>query len=71
VEIIDPAPAVARQVGRVLAQRGWLSAGDAAARGFYTTGDQARFERALRELLGLGDEARRAVWVAGRLDIPK
>ena len=71
VEIIDPAPAVARQVGRVLAGRGWVADGAGSERVFCTTGDAKRFERALRELLGVEMEARRAVWGDGRLNIPK
>lgn len=71
VEIIDPAPAVARQVGRVLTQRGWLAEGEPAGHRFYTTGEPARFERALRELLGMTEGAQRVVWTDGRLDIPR
>lgn len=62
VEVIDPAPAIARQVGRVLEQRGELS-----ARGgqhvFYTTGDPAAFARLLGCLTGCVDGIiRRARW---------
>jgi glutamate racemase len=71
VEIIDPAPAVARQVGRVLAQRRWLVGDAPREQEFCTTGDAEQFERALRQLLGVEEAARGAVWVAGRLDIPK
>jgi glutamate racemase len=71
VEIIDPAPAVARQVGRVLAARGWLADGRTPRHQFYTTAAPERFDRALRGLLGMADEAQRAVWVEGRLDIPR
>jgi glutamate racemase len=67
VEIIDPAPAVARQTGRVLAQRGWTADGHEAEHRFYTTGDAGRFERALRELARINLPARRARWEAGRL----
>lgn len=67
VEIIDPAPAVARQVGRVLAGRGWPAEGGEPRHAFYTTGPAERFGRALRELLGVEEEARRAVWTEGRL----
>lgn len=65
VEVIDPAPAVARQVARVLAQRDWLahSAGRRAHR-FYTTGAPARFQVALYDLLGVKARARRATWGA-------
>ncbi|MEJ5198953.1 MAG: glutamate racemase [Anaerolineae bacterium] len=75
VEVIDPAAAVARQVGRVLAQRGRVgldgdgnrSAEPMAARPtdlFYTTGDPARFAAALEHLLGWRGEVRRATWNA-------
>jgi glutamate racemase len=67
VEIIDPAPAVARQTGRVLAQRGWLADGGEPRHAFYTTGSAERFGRALRELLRVEEPARRAAWVEGRL----
>jgi glutamate racemase len=64
VEIIDPAPAVARQVARVLAQHGWLSPeiGRADHR-FYTTAAPARFQTALAGLLGLAAPVGQAAWV--------
>jgi glutamate racemase len=67
IEIIDPAPAVARQTGRVLAQRGWLHAAPLAAplaapQRFYTTGDPAHFARALADLLGIQTPVLRAAW---------
>ena len=58
VSVIDPAPAVARQTGRVLAQHDWLAAECSAVRRtlqatkqrrtqpahrFYTTGDPSAF----------------------------
>jgi glutamate racemase len=63
VSVIDPAPAVARQAGRVLAQQGWLVE-DAAlpAHRFYTTGDPLRFQVALRDLLDVTTEVRQAAW---------
>ncbi len=76
VEVIDPAPAVARQVGRVLAQRGWPAAdGDAPDAGpeapadrFYTTGDPVRFRAAIHHLLGWQVQVEPASWdTAGRL----
>ncbi len=64
VEIIDPAPAVARQVERVLTQHGWLAAGrPPAVHRLFTTGDRARFEAALQTLLGWRVPARQATWV--------
>jgi glutamate racemase len=63
IEIIDPAPAVARQAARVLAQGGWLADGaSAAGHSFYTTGDAARFASALRELLGRPYTAKQVTW---------
>ncbi len=64
VEVIDPAPAVARQVARVLAQRGWLAGGAAgrAAHRFFTTGSPGAFRQALRGLLGVNAGVRRATW---------
>ncbi len=72
VEVIDPAAAVARQTGRVLAQHGWPP-DDGAARPaasedgvprdlFYTTGDPARFQVMLQRLLGWRAEVRAAAW---------
>ncbi len=75
VDVIDPAPAVARQTARVLAQRGWLDdarpSRSQANRGFarprrslcfYTTGDPARFGVALHRLLGLEAAVCAAAW---------
>jgi glutamate racemase len=66
VEVIDPAPAVARQTGRVLAQRGLDSGRDSTGRHrFYTTGDVTGFKKVIRRLLPVcGDqgEVRKALW---------
>ena len=77
VAVIDPAPAVARQAGRVLAQQGWLVVAEThsthgsdierqqdrrPAHRFYTTGDPIRFQAALRDLLGVTTDARQATW---------
>lgn len=63
VEVIDPAPAVARQVGRVLAQHGWLiNKPGPVLRRFYTTRSPARFRAALHHLLGLRAHVRQARW---------
>jgi glutamate racemase len=59
VTIVDPAPAVARQVHRVLESRDALAVPSAASPGavtYYTTGDAAPFERVIHTLLG--DSAR-------------
>jgi glutamate racemase len=68
VTVIDPAPAVARQVGRVLAQHGWLGsenwvgAETILPHRFFTSGDSVRFQAAVCSLLGLDVDACRAVW---------
>ena len=71
VDVIDPAPAVARQTARVLAQRGWLDGDGACAMKshiFYTSGDPARFGVALHNLLGLEAAVCAAAWASdGRL----
>jgi glutamate racemase len=68
IEIIDPAPAVARQASRVLAQNGGLVPdGDWQDRAFFTTGDTGRFATALRVLLDYPYTAKQAAWSAGGL----
>src|SRR5690606_19892387 len=72
VEVIDPAPAVARQTGRVLAREGWLAvADDEPVHRFYTTGDPAAFARALEHLLGLNTPVEQAAWNAAGTLYPK
>jgi glutamate racemase len=63
VEIVDPAPAVARQTVRVLAGRGELAEeGGVVAHRFYTSGHPGRFQTALRDLVGFDAEVWQAVW---------
>jgi glutamate racemase len=63
VEIVDPAPAVARQTVRVLAGRGWLAEGErTGSHRFFTSGSPDRFRIALGELLGIDSEVERAGW---------
>jgi glutamate racemase len=63
VEIVDPAPAVARQAIRVLAERNELADGaQTAAHRFYTIANPDCFRRAIRELVGLDAEVRQAGW---------
>jgi len=60
VTLIDPAPAVARQVGRVLAQRGLLApAGQPGRHEFLTSGDATRFAEIVRALTGNENEVGR------------
>ncbi len=63
VRVIDPAPAVARQAGRILAQHGWLAAGDAPARTrFITSGDPCDMAALLPTLIGEEGCVEQAVW---------
>jgi glutamate racemase len=83
VTVIDPAPAVARQTGRVLAQRGLEAsplAGSARRRGcvghhlFYTSGDVTTFTTMIGRLFPFaraGAEVRSVRWLAGRLEISR
>jgi glutamate racemase len=63
VEIVDPAPAVARQTVRVLEAHGWLAGGDQpTAHRFFTSGSPDRFRTALSELLGLDAGVEQVGW---------
>ena len=62
VRVIDPAPAIARQVRRVMEQRGLLSSSGEASRVFYTTGDVAGFAQTLKLLTGASGDVRPARW---------
>ena len=68
VRVIDPAPAIARQVGRLLDQRGLRnpSTGPGAVR-FLTSGDPGRLAILLPKLLGETGEVRQVVWDLGEL----
>lgn len=63
VNVIDPAPAIARYVHRVLEQHGLLgSAGQVARHTFYTTGAAGPYRRALERLSGVAGPVRLARW---------
>ncbi|HLF27636.1 MAG TPA: glutamate racemase [Anaerolineae bacterium] len=70
VNVIDPSPAIARQLGRVLAERG-LSAADTriGQHRFCTTGDRAEFARVLDWLLSAEGQIDFMVWRADRLTL--
>jgi len=57
ISVIDPSPAIARQVGRVMEQRGLLLAGGAARHVFYTSGDAAAFAETVRQLAAVSEPA--------------
>jgi glutamate racemase len=63
VNVIDPAPAVARQVGRVLRERGLQSDDERAGeQRFVTSGDLDRYQDILRALVNVETRGRRAAW---------
>jgi len=64
VRVIDPAPAVARQTGRVLAEHGWLAADTAepAPVRFYTSGDPTVTAALLPKLYGQSAPVYAAAW---------
>jgi glutamate racemase len=74
VRVIDPAPAVARQVRRVLEAQGLLipaQAGEPAVRSrFMTTGDASRLESALLHLLDIRTKTSQANWKGKKLKPP-
>ena len=63
VRVIDPAPAVARQVRRVLEGRGLLAERKRAGkRRFLTSAEAVKMEVILPELIGVSLKVRRVVW---------
>lgn len=68
VQVIDPAPAVARQVRRLLEARGLLSSCLAQAPvSFYSTGEPIRLAEMLHSLLGEEHIVQSVLWESGRL----
>lgn len=70
VRVIDPAPAVARQVGRVLADNGIgadpLQSGSVR---YLTSGDPLRMQNLIAQLTGDNARVEQAVWLAGQLKL--
>lgn len=63
VQVIDPAPAIARQTQRLLESRGWLSREtDKAGLHFFTSGDPQQFTALLPRLLGETGPVEQAAW---------
>lgn len=63
VRVIDPAPAVARQVGRVLEARGLLNLGDTPGEiVYFTSGDSIELRDLLPRLIGVSAEVRSLRW---------
>ncbi|MGH2592668.1 MAG: glutamate racemase [Anaerolineae bacterium] len=67
VNVIDPSPAIARQTGRALVERGLIAAGSRAGQHvFFTGGDRDAFSRVLRRLTGVDGQIKVAAWRNGR-----
>ncbi len=61
--VIDPAPAVAAHLARVLGERQWAASPDArGAHQFFTTGRAARFDAACERLLNLRPASKEVRW---------
>ena len=68
VRVIDPAPAVARQVARLLEAGGRRDPGERPGQVRYlTTGDPGEMQKLLPRLLGERGEVRQLTWVEGKL----
>ena len=66
VRVIDPAPAVARQVQRVLAARGLLANRKRTGNSvFLTSGENSKLQELLPKLIGVNEEVRRLCWDPG------
>ena len=64
VRVIDPAPAIAKQVRRLLEARGMQSTSRSNSDiKFYTSGKPERFRSVLQVLLGMNNEVRMLAWV--------
>jgi glutamate racemase len=68
IDVIDPAPAIARQVYRVLSERGLLASAERIGQHrFITSGERAAFKQVLSVLTGVEADARVAHWQVDRL----
>lgn len=63
IDVIDPAPAIARQVNRVLSERGESAAADRSGRHrFMTSDDRAAFQTVLRQLVQIDADVEAVRW---------
>lgn len=72
LKIIDPAPAIARQTGRVLADRGRASVDSPPGRlALLTSGDVHRLAELAPKLIGESADVGQARWISGELRIDR
>ena len=70
VRVIDPAPAVARQVRRVLEGQGLLAEREKVGKStFLTSGDKGKLEALLPKLIGVQAEVRQLRWDSGSVQL--
>ena len=63
IDVIDPAPAIARQVNRVLSERELLATADRTGQHqFITSGERAEFQRVLQVLVHVTAQAETVQW---------
>ena len=67
VVILDPAPAVARQTGRVLARQGGLRQEGQGQVTYFTSGDPNVFAATVRRLVGIPGPVRGVCWESGKV----
>lgn len=67
VEVIDPAPAVARQTERVLQSTGCMCTEGKGQVTYFTTGDAAAFQGKVERLGSVPGRVHEVVWKRGRL----
>jgi glutamate racemase len=68
IQVIDPAPAVARQAGRLLTEYDLMNLGqDSGKIQFITTGNPDELEGSIRQLLDLETSVLKLDWVGGEL----
>lgn len=68
VRVIDPAPAIARQVERILDKNGLRGSGMSEGYiSFLTTGDPSQLQRMLDLLIGVDTEVRKVQWSNGMI----
>jgi glutamate racemase len=70
VKVIDPAPAVARQVARLLGDYEMLSTAEPTTPVVWTSGDTAVFRSLVQRLGAPPMEVRQAFWEKGELSLP-
>ncbi len=68
VRVIDPAPAVARQTGRLLESFNLEANGENGSVVFYSTGDPAKLAENISDLIGIKTLVGELRWVNGELD---